>query len=1819
MKKKRKAPPAKVGPQRGQPSAIVGIGASAGGLEACTAFLKGLPAECGFGVIMVVHLDPDHHSLMAELLDKESRLPVIQAHDGCLVEADHVYVVPPGVRLSLRKGAICLSPFGAEERRKPIDLFLSSLAADLEHRAIGIILSGNGSDGTFGLRSIKEKGGLTLVQDPDSAAYDGMPRSALASAPVDRCLSLPEMPGFVLDYVARLDEFESRPPEKHLEKQRQKICLLLKRELSHDFSKYKKSTMLRRIHRRMMVVGTETFEDYAQFLNETPEEAQNLLRELLISVTRFFRDPEAFEALVPILRDLIERKDGEKVRLWVPACASGEEAYSLAMLLVEEFERAGKPVSAQIFATDIDHDALKRARSGRYSEAVAGDLSAERLRRFFLYRGDRYEVSKKLRDLCLFSQHNLTSDPPFSHIDLISCRNLLIYLDYELQSRVLSLFHYALNEGGTLFLGTAETLGDNGKLFRTVNKPQRIFEAQPCTKRAQALPYTPATYAPPHPIVPHSGQAGRGLDSASHLSRFVLPWLDITVLVLDDQDRIKDSCGHPDRYLTIRPGPVDDSLFSLVRREWLSLVRVALHQSRREGKEVLVVDKATTAQGTSRRLEIRVCPYQLVGGGPAEGWLMVFQELGNLDVGPSVVSSLDASSETQLVNQLETELETTRHRLRATTEELESYNEELRSTNEELLSMNEELQSSNEELESSREEIQSVNQELYSVNSELHTSIAERDLAHSDLMHLFSSNPNPTIFLDRLLCIRQFTPSSVDVFHLLPSDKGRPLIDIRSRLSEWDMLARCHQVCNTLETYEALLLRQEPDSPDRSYQLRILPYLNLDNTVDGVVLSFVEVTDLQHAKSETERREHQLAAVAGLGALVSGARSLDWLYRHAIKKVCGVLSVEVACLLRCQPEREACEVVCARGAQAADHSRLMALPAVIETLRTGRTVTFSDLDEARSRSHQKRDICSGVTTRLAEDKEFPWVLGAFSRTSRRFTFDEVDFLESVAYLLGTALVRAQEHFLNGLERVVAKTLASSLTFVGAVPEMLESLSQVLDAPICELWLREPGNPDNCIPVLTFSRSDGRTGPGDSGITDGVVLPDGESLMRSVWEKRIPIWIAQHKPGDPHPQAGRFEVSKTETMSGFALPLLSGEERLGVLVCFFARRLFCSERLLAGLSAAGRALGELIRRNRAELTLRQSEKNLFHALKAVPFPLCIVGEGGELLLVSSITHALTGFPPSAIPDVVGWSQKVFRSPAGAAAVMELLNETIHHSQVYHHGTFGVWSATGQRSFWEVTTAPLTQSPEGARTMLAVAHDVSERERERHDLEKVARNKDGFLALLGHELRNPLAAIRGGVQLMGMATSSTELDEVLSMVDRQSAHMVVLIEGLLDLNRIALGKLSLDPLPLDLRQLALSVLDDKRALASSKGLSLVFEPGSKPAWALGDRMRLTQVLDNLIGNCLKFTDPPGLVTVSVQLDASRVGLRVKDSGKGMTPELAAVVFEPFRQGEPTSTGAGGGLGLGLALVKQILDLHGGTVEVKSDGPGQGCEFSVWLPECDPLEETPASGARELSIVPLDIVYVEDDIDLALSLSRLLEKDGHQVRHALDAKAALELVRNQAPAVILSDIGLAGEMDGFALLEEFQKVETLKEVPVVAVTGFGMNSDKERSRAAGFSAHLTKPVELEEVRRLLANLAGPSRRKPPHPDFFRILVVDDNAVLAQATTRMLQKAGFETSFACSVGDALNCFVQAPPHLALLDLGLPGKSGIELKEEFMQLPGGQTSLYVALTGSEEAVDFQRTREAGFVAHLVKPVSFQRLIDEIERVAEVAATTRSC
>jgi two-component system, chemotaxis family, CheB/CheR fusion protein len=1206
---------------------VVGIGASAGGLEALERFLRRVPPDSGLAYVIVQHLSPEHESSLGDILSRATQLPVVTVADRTRIERDHVYVIPPGAALVVEDGALRLVPFDSKGVRLLVNVFLTSLAEDQRENAVGVVLSGTGSDGALGVAAVKRHGGRTFAQLPGDARYESMPAAAIATGMIEQVLPVEEIPAALVRHAA---ERRTHPPESargEAEGLRQALEAVA-RATGHDFSQYKRTTILRRFHRRMAATGIATVREYAALLEGNHDETRRLAEDLTINVTSFFRDATPFRVITELVApDVLARRRADGVRVWVPACASGEEAYSLAMLLSERGDELPHPPKLQVFATDIDAAALAEARRGEYTSVVERQVSPERLARFFNARGDAYTVSKPLRDLCIFTDHDLVRDPPFSRMDLVSCRNLLIYLEPPLQKRVIELLHYALRPGGYLLLGKAEMIdGRELELFEVVDKGERVFRRREVDRRPAILPS--GRRALPPELAPPGRRADAEVRSAADRSRsIVLDEYAPPSVVVDARGEIRYFWGTKlAAFLPPRAGAPATNLMHLARRELRVELSAALHNAARQGKAVTYRDVVVEAEGVQRRLNLVVRPLPPSDQDPDELFLVVFEELQAVPVAHG--TALDAPT-LERHRQLQRDLESTQERLQVTIEELENANEELRTSNEQLQSMNEEMHSANEELQTSQEELQSVNEELNTLNAELSKKVDELDFLYGDLENLFQSTQIATIFLDRESRIARFTPAATAVFRLANGDVGRPLSDFAARFDAQDVPQEVTRVLETLSPVERVIGLVDGK---RTFLMRMNPYRTPANVIAGVVVSFIDVTLLK----ETE------AAL-----------------RHAVEE----------------------------------------------------------------------------------------------------------------------------------------------------------------------------------------------------------------------------------------------------------------------------------------------------RKRAEQALRDAD----------------------------------------------------------------------------------------------------------------------------------RRKDEFLAVLSHELRNPLAPIRSSLYVLEHASADVDATaRAQQIISRQVAHLARLVDDLLDVTRIANGKLQVERRPVDLVDLARRTAEDHRSLFATRDVRLDVAIARAALWVEGDATRLAQIVGNLLQNSVKFTAAGDHVRLSVEADDGFAVLRVRDTGIGIDPAMIPRLFQPFSQADTTLNRRLGGLGLGLALVKGLVETHGGTIEVASGGKGEGAEFAVRLPLA--AAPTDAQAAPATTSRPRRILVIEDNLDAAESLQLALELEGHDVAVEHDGPHGIERARKIMPEVVLCDIGLPG-MDGYAVAKELRREPGLRETILVALTGYALPEDQRRAADAGFDAHLTKPATIEGVEDVMA-----SARPPP-----------------------------------------------------------------------------------------------------------------------------------
>jgi two-component system, chemotaxis family, CheB/CheR fusion protein len=851
---------------------VVAIGASAGGIDASRALLAVLPARSGLAFILVMHLDPTHPSRLAELLSAHTAMTVLEAGEGMPLRPDHVYVIPPGRLLALHDGALRLSAAAKSPTiRMPFDFLLRSLAEEIGERAVCIVLSGTASDGSAGAKAIKEAGGLVIVQNPEEAQYDGMPRSAIATGAVDLVLPVAKMPEVLARYASHSYVRTGKSDAKHIARERvAKIVELLHKKTPHDFALYKEGTLARRIERRMAMVGIDDGDRYLELLTRDPAELQRLASDLLINVTRFFRDTNVFELLrAKIVPELVHAhpKDAP-IRIWVPGCSTGEEAYSIAMLFFEEIEASQRNIKLQIFATDIDEDAIQQARDGLYPASIEADVSPARLARFFSTEDGRYRVSRGLRAPVILSVHDLTRDAPFSRLDLISCRNLLIYLRPEAQQKALAVFHFALREGGYLVLGTSESVGDANDHFEPILKKERIYRH---LGRARAdeltLPFGRGEATRSLWIRPVRPAARPRAQIGESAQRLLLDAFAPASVLLNRKHQGLYYFGPTDRYLKMPAGRASQDLLASAREGLRPAIRNALEQLR-EGQELKrTVSLISRMKRNGSEVAVTVSARRV----EMDGEQMILVSFVDAPERKTVVAA-ELPADASRIAQVEQELDMTRRDLEIAIRDRETAEEEVRAINEEAMSANEEFQTTNEELETSKEELQSLNEELMALNSQLQTTADQSAVVANDLANILNSTLVATLFLDEKLNIRFFTPEAKVVFNIIATDIGRPLSDLTHNFTDGSLYTDARAVLANLVP----VTREFSSKGGNWYSCRITPYRTSSNRIEGVVLSFNNITERKRLEEawDIARKQAESANLGKSRFLAAGSHDL---------------------------------------------------------------------------------------------------------------------------------------------------------------------------------------------------------------------------------------------------------------------------------------------------------------------------------------------------------------------------------------------------------------------------------------------------------------------------------------------------------------------------------------------------------------------------------------------------------------------------------------------------------------------------------------------------------------------------------------------------------------------------------------------------------------------------------------------------------------------------------------------------------------------------------------------------------------------------------
>jgi len=1563
---------------------VVGLGGSASSVPSLQAFFRSMPADSGMAFMIAMHPDPSQHVALADALRSATRMPVQDLDGAQAIEANRVYVLPTGKTLHAYDGKMeVLDARPNRGRHVAVDLFFRSLADSHGPHASAVVLSGSDGDGAIGIKRIKERGGLAIAQDPNDAVQGSMPRHAIATGMVDWVLPADEMPARLIEYH-RLERSISLPPEDGPqpaeaaasgdgpnETALREVLRFLRVRTGHDFSYYKRATVLRRIARRMQVNGANDMPAYVHVLRTASGEAGALLQDLLISVTNFFRDAHCFGALEALIPALFRSAGpADALRVWVPACATGEEAYSIAILLAEYARTLDAPPSLQVFATDLDAQSIATARAAIYPETIEADVSAERLARFFVKQHLGYRVRREIRETVLFATHDLLKDPPFSRLDLISCRNLLIYLTREAQDRALDVFHFALRSKGKLFLGASESVHEGNPQFSVVDKSARLYAQRPSVRAklpslpgpgtaamnlpgvptgfrmVPARPSLPAAATPPalalRPDAPNESRAASWAQLHFRLLEQIAP----PSIIIDAEHTIVHLSESAGRFLQLSGGEPTKNLLRLVDPALRLELRAALLQAQQLGQSMEFGPVKIELDGEPADVTVRVA----AGNDIAPDYFVVVFDANRIDR-QMPATGTQATNLYPVAEHLEREVERLKANLRDTVEQYEASNEELKAGNEELQAMNEELRSASEELETGREELHSINEELSTVNIELKNKVEELGNSNSDMQNLMDATAIPTVFLDRDLHVTRFTPPAVELFKLIPADLGRPLSDLRTELDYPELAADAKEVLSRLVPIEREISR----GGSTWYSVRILPYRTVDDRIAGVVLTLVDITDRRRNENALRAGEERLRLIVenardyAIFSLDLGRRFTTW--NPGAERILGFREAEVLGQngdLIFTPEDRA-DNVPEKEARTA--------------LETGRAAD----DRFHLRKDGSRFWASGVMMSMRDD------------SGTAIGFVKILRDQTEARRSQEALERSQAQLLKASQESERARREAELQ-----KEHLSALFTEAPAPIC--ILRSPEY--------------------------HVEFANGH--MCQLWGR------------SPDEVRGRplFE----------AVP----EMRLQVLKDLLDRV------MATGVTSVGKEVPARLDRN-GDGTLDDVYLNFTYA------PLHAVGGAIDGVLVMAY-------------DVT---------------------DEVH-----------------------------------AREQMSELHEASK---------AAGRAKDNFLAMLGHELRNPLAPLQTSLLLSRKLLPESKIDHLLDVMQRQTNNLARIVDDLLEASRVNEGKIDLQIEALDLRTSVNQAVAAARPPMDAHDQTLDVDLPARPVPVRADPVRVEQIILNLLNNAGKYTQAGGHIRVVLKRRGPWAEIAVIDNGAGIDDDLRPRLFQIFQQGNRDLARREGGLGIGLSVVRRLVELHHGTVEARSEGAGKGSEFVVRLPLApdggsrggdesgkahgaaggatdgaagDAGSKASASksgeggtasaGTTNVSTAPSDrsgptagaasaqsklrVLVVDDNRDAGETLAMLIDTLGHETRLAGDGKEALALFDEWHPQVVFLDIGLPG-MSGYEVAAAIRRRAPAGTARLVAVTGYGQDSDRAKGRQAGFDAHLVKPAGYDAIAQILA----------------------------------------------------------------------------------------------------------------------------------------------
>jgi two-component system CheB/CheR fusion protein len=1808
-------------PAPASPCLVVAIGASAGGQEALEQLFTAMPTDCGVSFVVVMHLPPDGPSFLAEMLGRYTTMEVVTAEEGMPLVPNRVHVIPAGRELTLSGDRLLLHLEGAAEPRRthhPIDRVFRSLAQEKAEHAIAVVLSGFGTDGTEGVKAVSAAGGVVIVQEPASAGSPAMPRSAIATGAAGLILPAEEIPLKIAE-IARgtcsLSTSACRPTS--LEEELHTIFAIVKAKTGHDFSSYKTNTVLRRIERRMAVNDAGGIGKYIALLRENPHEAHALCQDILIGVTSFFRDPEAFDTLRReiIPRLFADRDPDEPVRIWHACCATGEEVYSMAMLIREYLDENQLANKVQLFATDIDEVAIAQARAGLYEDDIADVLGEGRLGRFFTRGDGHWQVAKSLREMVVFAHHSLIKDPPFSRLDLLVCRNFLIYLNPDMQKRLISLFHQVLKPGGFLFLGSAESVGHQSDMFTVVDKKWKIYARREGVHRAdtlfpQSVPVRlPGKYR-------HAIHAGAEEPTPGAIGeKFLMERYALPSAVVNEKYEVVHLFSRTNRFLEIPDGEPTRDIMKMAREELRPALRAAIYKGFAEQGEVIF--RGVKVGDSNDEFTINVVAKQLKAP-PSVGKLLIviFEPAASpaavpVPAGGEEAGSGGEASRELLIRQLEEQLHITHEQLQATTEQLETSNEgflstseELMSINEEFQSANEELQSTNEELETSKEELQALNEELVTINSELQGKVEELNQATSNMENLLASSEIATIFLDRRLNLKGFTPAAAAVFNLISSDTGRPFRHFAGRI-DWPGFSSDAETVLAGQPFaerEVITL----DS-GRCYLMRIFPYRTPEGMINGIVVTLIDVTEQKRANEAQRVSEERLKlfiehAPAALAMFNLEMRYLcvsrRWRndYNLGDRELLGISHYEVF------PEitdkwREAHRKGLSGEVVRDEGERFERIDGTVQWLRWEIRPWFDAAGMIGGIVIFAEDITEEKQSELA-------ILRAKQEWER--TFDSVPDLiavmdaqhriirvnKAMAGRLGVApdecvgracymdihgtdgppkhcphlmtLADGQEHVaevqeerLGGDFLVTTTPLMDEHGLMTGTVHVARDITEQKRAEIeKETTVEFLHLVNECTTTQNLIKAAANFFQKKSGCEAlGIRLRRGDNYpyyeVRGFSQEFVHLEnelcscdatgdIIRNNVGNPiidcmcgNVICGRFDPSKpffthngsfwsnctTELLASTSeadrqartrnrcngegyesvalVPLNFGNERLGLLQLndrrtgmFTPQGIALWERLAGYLAAA-------LAKFRSEEALQQSEEQYRTLLDTLFEGFCII----EMLFDADNRPIDYRFLEI---NAAFEAQTGLRNAQG-----KLMRDLAPEHEKHWFEIYGKVALTGESvrfvneakalNRWYDVSAYRVDGPD-SRKVAILFNDISEIKRAEIDLQRAKeaaeaanRVKSQFLANMSHELRTPMTGVLGMLDLALSGDLKTEQREFICAAHTSAHSLVRILNDILDLTKIEKGIFSIEEEPFSIRKCVENTFNILLPAAKRKRLDLSFTVADDvPVIVYGDQTRLNQILTNLAGNAVKFTEK-GKVEISVTAGGSAPGgkravtFTVTDSGIGIPDAKKDLLFREFSQVDASHSRSYGGAGLGLAISKEIVERMGGEITVTSE-EGKGSVFSCCIPfgEADTVgdaEIAPEKTMEAEAAPPSEeqnrprLLLAEDDPTIRNILQVMLQRSNHEIDIAGNGQKAVEMWESGNYDLILMDVQMP-LLNGFEATAAIRGKELSRggHIPIIAMTAHALKEDEQRCLAAGMDAYISKPIDFKVCLKLI-----------------------------------------------------------------------------------------------------------------------------------------------